>query len=182
MAAFGRYAGHERRGSDSVPARSAILGLLGAALGIARTDSQGQSALRKLRVALQPLTQSAPLRDYHTVQSVPRKFKLPATRRDAIEAAGRAINTTITVRDYRTDVAMAVAIWAEEPVLPLTRIADALRNPKYVLYAGRKSCPLSAPLAPEILPRVRPAGGSWFRHRTGLADTACARTRYLRPV
>ncbi|WP_428098683.1 type I-E CRISPR-associated protein Cas5/CasD [Candidatus Rariloculus sp.] len=151
MASFGTYAGHERRGSDRVPSRSAMLGLIGAALGVARTDTVGQGALRRYRVALQPLTESAPMRDYHTVQTVPQTIKRPASRRAAIEAAGRAINTTITVRDYRTDVAVAVAMWGEEEAWPLTQLADALRTPEYVLYAGRKSCPVSAPLAPGIV-------------------------------
>ena len=151
MGAFGTYAGRERRGSDRVPSRSAVLGLIGAALGIARTDSQGQNALRRYRVALQPLTESTPMRDFHTVQTVPRKFKRPATRRAAIEAGGRAIFTSITFRDYRTDVAVAVAIWGEGATWPLTQVADALRAPEYVLYAGRKSCPVSAPLAPDVV-------------------------------
>ena len=156
MAAFGTYAGHERRGSDSVPTRSAILGLIGAALGIPRTDSNGQNALRNFHVALQPLTESTPLRDYHTVQTIPQKFKRPASRRDAIKAAGRAINTTITIRDYRTDVAVAIAIWAEVAAWSLAQVADALRTPAFVLYAGRKSCPLSAPLAPEMIRALDP--------------------------
>ena len=158
MAAFGHYAGHERRGSDTVPARSGVLGLVGAAMGVARSDPNGQKALRALRVAVQPLTHSTALRDYHTVQTVPRKFKFPATRRDALEAAAaeRAVNTTITLRDYRSDVAVAIAVWANEAPWPLTRIAESLRTPKYVLYAGRKSCPLSAPLAPDIVRAADP--------------------------
>ena len=158
MAAFGNYAGHERRGSDTVPARSGVQGLVGAAMGVARSDSSGQNALRALRVAVQPLTHSTALRDYHTVQTVPRKFKFPATRRDALEAAAaeRAVNTTITLRDYRSDVAVAIAVWVDEAPWPLTRIAESLRTPKYVLYAGRKSCPLSAPLAPVIVRAADP--------------------------
>ena len=128
-----------------------MLGLIGAALGVGRTDTQRQSRLRRYRVALQPLTESTSMRDYHRVQTVPGKIKRPASRRAAIEAAGRAINTIITVRDYRTDVAVAVAIWAEEEAWPLTQVADALRTPEYVLYAGRKSRPVSAPLAPDIV-------------------------------
>lgn len=151
MGAFGGYAGHERRGSDSMPRRSAVLGLIGAALGIERTDKEAQADLRRYRVAVQSLTRNIPLRDYHTVQTVPRKIKRPSSRRIAIETVGRGIETTITVRDYRTDVAIAVAIWAEEAAWSLAHLASALRAPEFVLYAGRKSCPLSAPLAPSII-------------------------------
>lgn len=151
MAAFGGYAGHERRGSDSIPRRSAVLGLIGAALGIERTDEGAQADLRQYRVAVQSLTRNIPLRDYHTVQTVPRKIKRPNSRRVAIETVGRDIETTITVRDYRTDVAIAVAIWVEEAAWSLTHLASTLRAPEFVLYAGRKSCPLAAPLAPSII-------------------------------
>ena len=151
MGAFGTYAGHERRGSDLVPPRSAILGLLGAALGIERTDAGGQAALRRYRVAVRPLTESAPLRDYHTVQTVPAKIRRPMDRRAAIEAIGRKINTTITIRDYRTDVAIAVALWGEHLNWSLAQVASALRRPVFTLYLGRKSCPPSAPLNPCIV-------------------------------
>ena len=152
MGAFGDYAGHERRGSELVPPRSAVLGLLGAALGIDRTNTDGQEALRRYRVGVRPLTESAPLRDYHTVQTVQEKIRRPNGRRAAVEAIGPAINTTITVRDYRTDVAIAVCVWGEEQVnWPLPRLVTALTCPVFTLYLGRKSCPPSAPLDPRVV-------------------------------
>ena len=105
MASFGSYAGHERRGSGLVPMRSAILGLVGAAIGIDRTDVEGQADLRAYSVAVQAFQSSTPLRDYHTVQTVPTaKARRPASRRQALERAGRVSNTVITMRDYRCDV------------------------------------------------------------------------------
>ena len=151
MGAFGSYAGHERRGSEAMPSRSAVLGLLGAALGIERADHDGQAALRRYRAAVRPLAQGAPLRDYHTVQTVPAKIGRPHGRRAAIEAIGRDINTSITVRDYRTDVAFVVAVWSEDAPWPLSRLRDALLRPAFVLYLGRKSCPPAAPLAPRLV-------------------------------
>lgn len=158
IAAFGGYAGHERRGSDGAPLRSAILGLIGAALGIERNDRDAQLSLRHYRVALQSLTKNVHLRDFHTVQTVHQKFNRPDSRWAAMEVAGRNIDTTITYRDYRTDVALAVAVWKEDNAWSLHHVADALSNPKFALYAGRKSCPFSAPFAPTIVdapdPRV----------------------------
>lgn len=156
MGAFGSYAGHERRGSEIMPPRSAVLGLLGAALGIERADHDGQAALRRYRVAVRLLAQNAPLRDYHTVQTVPAKIKRPNGRRAAIEAIGRDVNTSITVRDYRTDVAFTVAVWNEDAPWPLSQVKDALLRPAFVLYLGRKSCPLAAPLGPRIVSGLDP--------------------------
>lgn len=151
MAAFGTYAGHERRGTELVPGRSAILGLLGAALGITRDDREGWEALRGYRAATQLLSASGALRDYHTVQTVPDKVRHPATRQAALQAIGRKSQTIITVRDYRTDVAIAVAVWAEAARWTLHELAAALQEPAFVPYLGRKSCPLAAPMGPAVM-------------------------------
>ena len=151
MAAFGSYAGHERRGTGLAPGRSAVLGLLAAALGVERDKRDEWGALRGYCTATRLLTESTPLRDYHTVQTVPQKVRRPNGRKAALEAIGRDVNTLVTVRDYRTEVAVAVAVWAEAPHWPLPRLADALRKPVFALYLGRKSCPPAAPLAPEIV-------------------------------
>ena len=171
MGAFGSYAGHERRGTDLVPSRSAILGLLGAALGVERADAHGQAALRRYGVAARPLTKNSALRDYHTVQTVPAKIRSPGSRRAAIDAIGREINTTITVRDYRADVAVAVAVWGRDERWSLAQVAAALRRPAFVLYLGRKSCPLAAPVNPCIVETPDPVAAlrglavpSWLRH------------------
>lgn len=156
MGAFGSYAGHERRGSKSTPSRSAVLGLLGAAVGIERADRGGQAALCRYRVALRTLTQGEQLRDYHTVQTIPARIERPNGRRAAIEAIAHDISTSITVRDYRTDVAFVVAVWGESAPWPLSRIRDALLRPAFVLYLGRKSCPPAAPLGPRIVSGLDP--------------------------
>ena len=151
LASFGGYAGHERRGSGPVPMRSAVLGLMGAALGIDRTDAERQAALRAYSVAVQSFHRSTPLRDYHTVQTVPTaKVKRPATRRRALARAGRDANTVITIRDYRCDVLIGVAIWGDGR-WALGDLADRLKRPRFPLYLGRKSCPLANPLNPRVV-------------------------------
>ena len=151
LASFGGYAGHERRGSGPVPMRSAVLGLMGAALGIDRSDTERQAALRAYSVAVQSFHRSTPLRDYHTVQTVPTaKVKRPATRRRALARAGRDANTVITIRDYRCDVLIGVAIWGDGR-WALGDLADRLKRPRFPLYLGRKSCPLASPLNPKVV-------------------------------
>ena len=134
--------------ADLAPGRSAILGLLAAALGIERDDRAAWDALRGYRTATRPLTESALLRDYHTVQTVPQKIRRPDGRRAAINAIGRGIHTLVTMRDYRTDAAVAVAVWAENARWPLPQLAEALRNPVFVLYLGRKVLPSCRPTGP----------------------------------
>lgn len=157
MASFGGYAGHERRGSGLVPLRSSVLGLLGAALGIDRKNVEGQTALRAYSVAVQSFQRSVPLRDYHTVQTVPTaKAKRPATRRRALARAAGDVNTVITIRDYRCDVLIGVAVWGDGP-WGLKDLASRLRRPEFPLYLGRKSCPLASPLNPFVTSAAGPA-------------------------
>ncbi|MBP6677645.1 type I-E CRISPR-associated protein Cas5/CasD [Paracoccus lutimaris] len=148
LAANGDLAGHERRGTLTWPGRSAILGLLAAARGIRREDAAGLAALDALQTAVAIHDAGQPLRDYHTVQTVPSAaVKRPDSRSEALRRAGRAVNTALTQRDYRTGVLYAVAIWG----LDMAPFRDALLRPVFTLYLGRKSCPLSVPPAPRLV-------------------------------
>jgi CRISPR system Cascade subunit CasD len=148
LAAMGDVAGHERRGTLGWPGRSAILGLVAAALGVRRDDAVGLAALEPLLTAVAIFDEGRPLRDYHTVETVPTAAaRCPDSRRAALATAGRDTNTTITLRDYRMGVLFGVALWG----MPLAPLAAALARPAFTLYLGRKSCPLAAPLAPRIV-------------------------------
>jgi CRISPR system Cascade subunit CasD len=89
-----------------------------------------------------------PLRDYHTVQTIPSAVvKSANSRPEALAAAGGRANTTITLRDYRAGSLYGIALWGGE----LEPLCAALARPQFTLYLGRKSCPLSAPLAARIV-------------------------------
>ncbi len=146
MVSFGDVAGHERRGSWSWPGRSAILGLLAAAQGIRRDGDF--AALDRLSVAVAVFEAGAPLRDFHTVQTVPTAaVRHPQARPEALSRAGGSINTTITLRDYRQGALFGIAVTGPD----LAVLAKGLERPAFHLYLGRKSCPLSAPLAPRLV-------------------------------
>jgi len=148
MGAFGDLAGHEQRGSAGWPGRSAILGLIGAALGVRRADAAGQEALNAWSMAVSVLHQGPVLNDFHTVQTVPSaRIKHPATRTDALRALARSDNGLITRRSYRMDCAFGVALWGGDTAT----LEGALKAPHFVPYLGRKACPLSAPMAPKRL-------------------------------
>ncbi len=154
LGAMGELAGHERRGTLVWPGRSAILGLLGAAKGIDRTGDF--SALDALDIAVAVFDSGGLLRDYHTVQTVPSAaVNKPNSRPEALAAAKHRTNTTITKRDYRTGSLYGVAVWGNEQTL--TQLLDALNEPMYTLYLGRKSCPLAAPPGAKIVVAEAPA-------------------------
>ena len=154
LAAMGGPAGHERRGSETWPGRSAILGLLAAASGVRRNGDF--SALDRLGLAIAVFEQGGHLRDWHTVQTVPTAaVKHPQTRAQALKdaAANRALKTTITKRDYRVAPLYGVAVWDGD----LDRLRQALEMPVFTLYLGRKCCPLAFPVSPKIVRTDSPA-------------------------
>ena len=151
MGSFGESARAERRRTALIPPRSALAGMVAAALGIERGDDSAHGALNRYGFAVQSLGESTPLRDYHTVQSVPESVTDTATRGAAISRAGHRIHTLVTIRDYRTDIAMRATMWADTPRWTLAEIAQALRAPAFPLYMGRKSCPLASPTCPLLV-------------------------------
>jgi len=145
----------EYRGSRDYPGASALIGLLGAALGLKREDETAHAALRDgYLFAVGMVSAGQSLRDYHTAQ-VPGRTSLKgrplATRRDELNVPKHELNTILSTRDYRQGAACAVAVQAlPDAPYTLDALAQALREPRFVLYLGRKCCPPAAPLAPRV--------------------------------
>lgn len=156
LAAWGDVAVGQYRGSRDAPGESALIGLLGAALGIRRDDEAAHASLRDgYAFAVGTVNAGALLRDYHTAQ-VPSRSDLRGrphrTRRDELAVPKHELNTILSTRDYRQDGAWVVAVQAlPDAPQQLTALERALREPRFVLYLGRKSCPPAAPLAPCVV-------------------------------
>ncbi len=155
MASWGEAAVGEYRGSRNEPGASALVGLIGAALGIERDDEPNHAALRDgYGFAVGTVATGQLLRDYHTVQ-VPSQSDLKGrphrTRRDELAVPKQLLNTILSKRDYRQGGAWIVAVQAlSSAPHTLPALDRALREPHFVLYLGRKSCPPGAPLAPVL--------------------------------
>ncbi|NKC30223.1 type I-E CRISPR-associated protein Cas5/CasD [Falsiroseomonas selenitidurans] len=153
MASFGAIAVGERRAGFDRPARSAVLGLVGACLGLEREDDSAQRALVEgFGLALLCQAPGRLLADYHTAQ-VPsaergRRYR---TRAAELDGSSSHINTILSRRDYRTGAWHLAALWAHpEARWTLQELATAMARPAFTPYLGRKSCPLGLPLAPTI--------------------------------
>lgn len=166
MAAWGDIAVGEYHPSFAYPSKSAIIGLLAAALGIRRDEDECQKALADAcSFAVRVDAMGTLLRDYHTAQ-VPSEKKGIARYTRYSELAVEGLNTILSSRDYRCDAAYTVAISfrdsCEDSVrmlaekldmqaFTLSVLAEKLSKPEFVLYIGRKSCPLALPLQPEVV-------------------------------
>lgn len=186
LSAWGDIAVGETRPSTLTPSKSAVLGLLAAALGLRRPDTTQDATLGQqweaqhlalangYGMAVKLTQPGLPLTDYHTAQ-VPssgsgRNKKVFATRRDELTWLPRhELNTILSRRDYRQDAFAAVALWARDDAPhTLAELRDALLAPAFTLYLGRKSCPLALPLMPAI--------ASAESIETALADLSFAAT------
>ncbi|MDX7992099.1 type I-E CRISPR-associated protein Cas5/CasD [Xenorhabdus littoralis] len=152
LASWGVEAVGEDRPTASYPTRSAILGLLGAALGIRRDDEAQITALQQsVNIAIKQLISGSLMRDYHTSQ-VPsqEKKRVHLTRKSELSDKSK-LNTILSSRDYRTDGIWIIAIsLTEQAHFTLDTLRDALIKPVFTLSLGRKSCPLALPMMPQL--------------------------------
>lgn len=149
MAAMGDIAPGERRMGFARPARSAILGLVAAALGYERGDPRHATLEEGFNVAVRADAPGRPFTDYHTAQTPQqRKGAVFATRREELRADD--INTVLSVREWRGDCLCTIALWPRDAG-NLDDIAAALRRPHFTLYFGRKAGPVALPLAPRLV-------------------------------
>jgi len=154
MASWGEIAVGEDRHTASYPSKSAIIGLLGAALGIKRDDKEKQQQLQQgYTLAVEVFSTGHLLRDYHTTQVPSSVGKINyRTRRDEIVLGKKQLGTILSSREYRCGAFALVAVRAlDSAPYSLVDIKSHLLQPKFHLYLGRKSCPLAAPLAPQII-------------------------------
>jgi CRISPR system Cascade subunit CasD len=169
MCSWGDIAVGEVRPSTLHPAKSAVLGLIAAALGLKRPDTVHDDTQRSaLEATHHTLVQGygfavrvdapgMPLVDYHTTQ-VPssgtgRNRRQFATRRDELLTVPRAeLNTILSCRDYRVDALYTVGLWTR-PGAPysLAELVARLHEPVFALYLGRRSCPPALPLAAQVV-------------------------------
>ncbi|GAB3379692.1 type I-E CRISPR-associated protein Cas5/CasD [Spongiibacter taiwanensis] len=154
LASWGNIAIGESRHSFHGPTKSAVMGLVAAALGIRREEeSQHLRLNREYHMASALFSQGSLLRDYHTVQAPDTVGKFTyRSRRDELVIGKDRLGTVLSSREYRSDALAWVALRAEDGVpYTLEQIADGLRTPIFTLYLGRKSCPLAAPLDPQLV-------------------------------
>jgi len=149
LASFGEFSFDEIRDTDKYPTKSSIMGLVGGALGIDRKNIQDLRELYKYSFAVIVNNYGKVMRDYHIVQCG-KNINLNSTRKD--ELLSGDIESIQTYRYYRENSEYIIALWENKiSKYSLEDISHALQYPVYVPYIGRKSCTLSAPMAPEII-------------------------------
>lgn len=133
---------YNRRNTGLMPTKSAIAGICCAALGLPRGSDEEREFLVKfaevrmtaIAIPRKGVKKELPVRrlqDYHTVQNT-------------MKADGKIKDCHITHRQYLTDASFGVLLEGSSPLLK--QIADALANPIWGIWLGRKTCIPSAPV------------------------------------
>ncbi len=137
LQSWGERAIGRSRGTASVPTKSGLMGLLGAALGLSRAAlNRRLDELNSLAMAVRVDRAGHVAEDYQTV----------GARIGVVAADGQVKKTPstgeyeaiISPRDYLVDASFLVLLRGNPAIIE--ELADALRNPRWPLYLGRKRC------------------------------------------
>ena len=144
------------RGTERAPTRSALLGLVAAALGVKQSDTEGHRMLSDTLAFASRVEQDGSLEvDYHTTQVGKKsdlKKRVLYSRHDELDLPRSDLSTILSERSYRCDYRATVAICRlDDNKAALEAIQNALRKPKWTLYLGRKCSALAWPLAPVLI-------------------------------
>ena len=152
MQSWGYRSRFDYRDTALEPTRSGVIGLICAAMGIARGEEILRFESIRMGVRVDEPTYwricfpravyqgPRPERDYHTAL-------------DVIKADGKGTDTVVSYRDYLADASFTVGLQSEDLQL-LQNIADALQRPQWPLFLGRKAFPLAVPpLKPGEVPK-----------------------------
>ncbi|MFH0800827.1 MAG: type I-E CRISPR-associated protein Cas5/CasD [bacterium] len=138
LQSWGLRARWDVRDSGEEPSKSAIVGLLGCALGYPMYDPRLEVLERKLLLGIRVEHPGRPLVDFHTITGI-----LPCANGKDEPA------TIVSHRTYLQDAAFLAIL--EGPNEVLAECSDALKAPCWPIYLGRKSCPPSRPVLESLI-------------------------------
>ena len=118
MQAWGLDSKFDRRGTQREPTKSAVVGMLAAALG-RRRDESLRDLSEGLHIGTRVDREGTLLRDYHTAKSEKSAY--------------------VTHRYYLCDAVFLVGLQGEDTLLE--QLEYALSHPVFPLFLGRRSCP-----------------------------------------
>lgn len=128
LQSYGNEATFNRRTSNYYPSKSAVIGMIAAALGYRRDDSRIND-LNNLKLAVRIDQPGKFMTDFQVVEY--QKNSSSKTKK-------------VTYRSYLQDAVFTVAIGSDDE--KIIRIKTALEHPKFQLFLGRRSNPPAGPL------------------------------------
>lgn len=122
LQSWGSCSKFETRTTEKMPTKSGVIGMLAAALGLKRDADL--SKLNALKFGVRADRGGEDLTDFHTAHSDK--------------------NSYITYRHYISDGVFLAGLEGDEGFL--RELESALKNPRFPLFLGRRSCPPTLPI------------------------------------
>lgn len=160
LQSWGYMSRFDRRTTYSSPTRSGIIGMLCAAMGVDRKETEELERFKKIMLTIFVLAQGGRLMDYHTVGGGWQKDRDP--KMIVPRTNGSPGDTVQTYREYLEDSKFLVVINSANQFL--TEIAEALQHPQWGIWLGRKACIPAMPVYQGIFESMEAA----IRHLEGL--------------
>ena len=120
LQSWGAHSRFVRRATEHAPTKSGVIGMLAAAQGLRRTDDL--TKLQGLRFGVRSDQPGRLIRDFQTARSLDGAQVYP-----------------LSYRYYLADAVFLAVV--EGPADLLQDLDEAVRNPHFPLYLGRRSCP-----------------------------------------
>lgn len=136
LQSWGEHSKWDYRDTADFPSKSGVIGLLGCALGLEREDTRLGEISHSLHMSVRADRAGELLTDFQTVSA-----------EVLYSASGKPRgggNTFITHRNYLQDASFLVGLTGD--VKLLEELQNALQNPKWSIYLGRKSCVPAVPV------------------------------------
>ena len=146
MQSWGERARWSVRDTASEPTKSGITGLLACALGL-NADHDLHSLSEKIRIGIRCDQSGTRLLDYHTVgggYDEPMLLMADGKPKYIPNTNPKLPHTEPTHRAYLCDASFFVAIQSDDETI--TQLAQAVQDPVWIYFLGRKSCPPSEPV------------------------------------
>jgi CRISPR system Cascade subunit CasD len=167
MQSWGYQSHFDRRTSLPYPTKSGIIGMICAAMGIKRDDRSMIRQLVDLKMRIYVFSTIRRITDYHTVGGGydPRAERYWMPRK----ADGSVPKPVVTYRDYLLEGKFGVLLHGDGALLEHCK--EALANPKWGVWLGRKSCIPSSFICHGRFPSEKEA----LKHLEGISGKKAVR-------
>ena len=148
MQSWGYMSKFDQRTSLAYPTKSGICGIICAAMGIAKTETDKLANIANLKMTVYVLNHPGRMKDFHTVGGGFDKNQSSYEKQSIVtNAKGKTGNTVVTRREYLLDAKFAVILEGQANLL--LEVELSMKNPKWGVWLGRKSCVPTVPIAQE---------------------------------
>lgn len=137
---WGEHSKWDYRDTSNFPTKSGIVGLLSCALGYQRDDARIDALCQDMKLAVRADRRGSIFTDYQTISA---EIILAATRKKRTVG-----NTIVSRRNYLQDASFLVAVSLDDN--RVFECNNALKNPCWQMYLGRKNCVPTVPVVGRI--------------------------------